>query len=121
MHKKSKFAGFSYCDKPQSNGGICRPMLDGQDTTAGKLQKVTIRGRMCGKAMAAPQRPPPQRGGVGGGGNPGSSREAKARREGGKESRAVGRVGRPSRRNPPASKKNVATSHLLPAGYGPAK
>jgi hypothetical protein len=36
--KKSNFAGISWCDKPQSNGGIRQPMLNGQDTTAGKLQ-----------------------------------------------------------------------------------
>jgi hypothetical protein len=42
--KKSNFASFSFCDEPQSNGGIRRPMLDVQHTTSGKVQIVTIRG-----------------------------------------------------------------------------
>jgi hypothetical protein len=46
--KKEQFRRLQLCDKPQSNGGIRRPMLNGQHTTAGRMQKVTSGGWMCG-------------------------------------------------------------------------
>ena len=50
MQKKCKVAGFSWCEKPQSTGGVRRPMLGGQDTTVGKLQIVTNQRWWGGRA-----------------------------------------------------------------------